>query len=369
MRDVSRLDEKAIVPLEKAALTYEAILGSLEADTTPILYADTSSKLAEVQFETGKRTIDIGRKEGLFQAALKTFTAASDKYRELAPLKWAQVRLRMGCLLEEMAELRSLKDIYESAIAAFKEAITIWARDTDRYRTELTDAYYHLAIAKSALGSLKREESLLDEARGVLTLARNLCEGERQEQKDNRAYIDHAVGNTYIRKSRLPREKGQRMDALRAAISHYEKAISHRELSIEKNQWASSVHYNAVAHGELAYIEHNVSRLEQSIELLRSVAPYYSLDNDVSRYVGFRSDLAATLQRFYNLMVPKNAAVLLEAIENMKKADAADLTSGPGSSSKRSAIIAEWESGVRRFEGRSFVDADFEEVPTDSHRF
>ena len=126
-----------------------------------------------------------------------------------------------------MAELRSLKDIYESAIAAFKEAITVWARDTDRYRFELTDAYYHMAIAKSALGSLKRDESLLDEAREVLTLARNLCEGERQEHKNNRAYIDHALGNTYIRKSRLLSEKGQRIDALSAAISLYEKTISH----------------------------------------------------------------------------------------------------------------------------------------------
>jgi len=239
---------------------YEQIVGQLQPDENPLLYAAIQANLGLAYYElpTGDRGAHLQRAIACYREALRFQTP------ETAPLDYAMTQNNLGTAYYELPTGDRAANL-ERAIACYQETLRFWTPESAPLDYAMTQ--YNLGNAYSDLASDNYPVSL---ERAIACYREALRFWTPETAPLDYASTQHNLGNAY---SDLP--IGDRTANLVQAITCYQEALRFRTPEAEPLDYASSQHNLGFAYYELSAGD-RAANLTQAITCYREALRFWT---------------------------------------------------------------------------------------------
>ncbi|QCI67218.1 tetratricopeptide repeat protein [Phreatobacter stygius] len=263
--------EKSADRHEAAVRAYRAALTVKTRERGPVDWSATKYNLAGTLLDLGR----LGDSRWLVEAVAEYREAISAIDKQNVPLRWATSHTNLGNALSELATRERSNARFEEALAAYREALTVWPKEMGGWALSQQGVVNVLwQLGRDGEGPGRFEEAL--------PIARQLAE-RRSRATAPRAWASshYDLGVVYLWIGlRKPSEPD-----LEAAIAAYGQALGVYDRAATPAQWAR-------AHGSQGVAMRWLAGLRKDASLAQAAADHISPALDLLRMHGEADDVS-----------------------------------------------------------------------------
>jgi CHAT domain-containing protein len=235
------------------------------------------------------RLAAVRDREGNLERAIAAYREALTVYTpETAPLEYATTQNNLGAAYSELAAVRDREGNLERAIAAYREALTVYTPETAplEYATtqnNLGNAYSELAAVRDREGNLERAIAAYREALTVYT---------PETAPLDYAMTQNNLGNAYQELAAVRDREGN----LERAIAAYREALTVYTPETAPLEYATTQNNLGAAYSELAAVRDREGNLERAIAAYREALRFRTPETAPLEYAMTQNNLGNAYQ-------------------------------------------------------------------------